>query len=193
MKAQQHNAQLIETLAAHFVKKPERFGAVIRRSGSHQSIPDTTVTSVVFDDNNTWPATYDRALTYSTGMVAPAPYPFWAVANPERLTVPAPANYALGNLVGEYLVEFHLVWEVDAVGYRMITLYVVRIAGGGAVPIARDTKVAHAGDVAHSARKKLWLNPGDYVFAQLWQNSGGALNAISISEYSLFFSICMLR
>jgi len=194
MGNQQHNAQLIEAMGAHFVRKPERFGATVRRAAAGVVIATGAWAAITFDDNATWPETYDWANTYTTAPFPGGPYPFWAVANPTRLTIPAPASMEMGNLAGEYIVTGHLYWQSNVAGFRQIAIKVTR-PPAVAVFVAIDAghSLGAQENTPQSIARKLWLNPGDYVELFGRQTSGGNLAPLSYDEFGNYFTIGMIR
>ena len=189
LKQQNTNTVLVDSLRSYFAGKPERWGATIFRT-TDQAIADDTTVTLVFDENNNWPRSYDRALTYTTNWVTPIP--FWAVANPERLTIPAPATYSMGNLAGEYIIGAHVSWEALKAGDRQLILNLVR-PPAAAVIIGIQQFPAATLPTRQSITRKAWMNPGDYVYVAVRQTSGGPLDIISAAEYSPVFTIAMAR
>lgn len=126
--------------------------SVVKRNATHQSIPNSTVTAISFDQikaGQTW----------------------WASSpNPTRLTVPTAGLYMIGATI-----EFDLNANGNRGGNirKNGTTELVELIGlGFALTSVNNTCVGHSGFPVVMAAN-------DYIELMAFQNSGVALNAVS--------------
>ncbi len=105
---------------------------------------------------------------------------FYAAAQPTRLTAPH---------VGWYLACASVAFEVVFAGLRVLRF---RVNGATLIgPFSMPTTAAIA-DIAISIAVPWYCAAGDYVEAQVFQDSGGPLNVTKNAEYSPEFSLLFL-
>lgn len=96
-------------------------------------------------------------------------------SNPERITIPAGA-------AGGYVVGGAAFFAANATGRR-----VIRIQKNGTVTVVREDKQAVSTSGASTGilgSTMTYLEEGDYITCQVYQDSGGALNVNGLAEYS---------
>lgn len=95
-------------------------------------------------------------------------------ANTSRLTAP---------ITGAYLMGACVQWASNAVGVRQLDLLVTN--AGGTVRVESDERGAVNGDTTQQTVTTLFqMAATDYVEAQVFQNSGGALNVLASAVFS---------
>jgi len=193
-----HNSALVDAMAAEFVRKPERFGCCVRRTAV-LSVPDDTWTAVPFNTSAAWPGVYDWALRHTSAW--PTPYRFWAAGTPTVLKVPNPADGQLGRLNGEYMAFGNVIFGRPGVtaGIAAIAIQITRV-GPVTNYISRQTVPMHTwnrGGVvtgpALTIARKIWLQPDDELQLHLYQSSGGAVDALSLTDESMYFGLNLMR
>lgn len=99
--------------------------------------------------------------------------------NTGRLTAP---------VAGRYAIVAHVTFDTNATGNRQVLVEV-----NGATLIAADSRNAVSGSATHIAvATEYELAAGDYVQVYAFQNSGGALNVLALSNFSPEFAIHLL-
>jgi hypothetical protein len=99
-----------------------------------------------------------------------------------RLTCPS------GN-AGPHLILFHGIFAANAAGARY-----ARLLLNGATALAEDGESSVGADAQPVSVATIYsLAAGDYVEAQVYQNSGGSLNLTSAGAYTPVFMLARLR
>lgn len=152
-----------------YIRDPIRFllnrpVAELRQSAT-QSLSNTTWTSITYDVED-----LDTDAAHSTS------------SNTSRFTAP----YA-----GWYQVSGGVEFAVSATGQRGVAFAV----NGTLVNASRVfvSATAATGMSVPARTKLVFLNVGDYVEVQAWQNSGGALNTFSSAEAASSMSVVWVR
>jgi len=126
------------------------------------SIPDSAVTSLTFNQER-----YDSDGLHST------------VSNTSRLTIPRN---------GLYIICAHGEFSSNATGRRFVSIVI-----DGSTTIAVNQSNATSGSATRlSVTTMYYLTASQYVTMAVYQNSTGALNMLSTSNFSPEFSIAMI-
>ncbi len=130
---------------------------LVRMSGA-QTINNNTVTTVLWGTE-----VYDTDDMHDTG------------ANTERLVAP---------ITGKYHVTLNILWEADAGAVGVRTIYIRDSAAGG---LARSDILPYTTAIGQIASCTINLSANDYVYAQVYQNSGGGLDILlnNVSNFSM--------
>lgn len=89
---------------------------------------------------------------------------------------------------GVYAINFNLEWASNATGYRQALVML-----NGTTYIAIDTQLPVTGDTTkHTVSRFYRLAVGDYIEAQGYQTSGGALNVAATGNYGAEFGMIYL-
>jgi len=161
------NTEMIRTLKSVFMPLPANLGA--RVYGSAQDVDNAAYDAITFDT--------ERWDTGSTGVGGSYPDGIWKVANPDRLT----AVYR-----GWHTISGHIEFAYHAVGRRGIQI-LHTIPGGASLVIARSEWDAIKSDQVvqpMSITTQYWMNAGEFVRLQAFQDSGAALQVNESGNYS---------
>lgn len=102
--------------------------------------------------------------------------------NTGRITVPTGGG-------GVYVVGGTVEFAANATGYRSIG---IRLNGGNTITGHRAITSSASVTTRLSTSAIYSLAAGDYLELQVFQNSGGALNALALADYSPTFWACWL-
>lgn len=94
------------------------------------------------------------------------------VADTSNMFDPGTPGRIYATVAGVYMACAYVSWQVNSAGLRQITLF-----KNGTTAIRLSIVAAAASDINHEARVVLPLAVGDYINAEVYQNSGAALNA----------------
>lgn len=100
-------------------------------------------------------------------------------ANTDRITIPA-------GLTGYYLIGGHVEFAANTTNRRGIRI----VHSVGATVIASDEQEATATAMGLSISTFFLLSAAEYVTLEVFQNSGGAINAQATLSYSPEFWVC---
>jgi hypothetical protein len=128
------------------------------------SIPNSAFTAVTLDSERWDTGTATEQHSTST--------------NTDRLTC---------RQTGLYVIGANIEWASSALGERIVSLML-----NGSTEVARARQAPSAGETAQNIHTQYRLTSGDYVNCQVFQNSGGALNAQSSSAYAPEVFMCYL-
>ena len=127
------------------------------------SIPNNTETTITFDSE-----TYDTDNIHSI------------VTNTDRLTC---------QTAGKYLIMALITWATsNGTGRRQAFIYL----NAAAIAIGRNDGLAQASPSAQLVATIHNLAVNDYVNFRCFQDSGGALNALAVSQYSVYFMMARI-
>lgn len=106
----------------------------------------------------------------------------WEVANPSRLTCPV-------GKAGKYKVFASVAFAANATGYRGIQFRKTDVSLASSVFIASqfNLSVGDGSETTITLTHEIDLDEGDYVEMRAYQNSGGALNLLRSSDYTMIF------
>lgn len=96
----------------------------------------------------------------------------WDAGAPTRLTVPAGGS-------GEYLIGGGISWDNNVTGSRKLEIVV-----NGTTVAVSDERSATADNPRNHVTTLYGLNAGDYVEAFVTQSSGGALDVLTLPNFS---------
>ncbi|NBW07950.1 MAG: hypothetical protein EBR82_07980 [Caulobacteraceae bacterium] len=133
-----------------------RFPGVKAKLALAQSIPDSAWTSI------TWPTPDANSLS------------MWAAGAPTRITKGHASNAADSNNVLDISIDASVSFATSATGYRFIAILK---NGATRTIVASATAVAGGNSTVISGFYEDQPAPGDYYELQVFQTSGGALNA----------------
>ena len=159
------NTEQVRLLNAHYIPLPANLGVRVYASQGF-----------THDKTGAWAEITFDAEHWDTGITNDYVDGFWAVANPTRLT-------AVKR--GWYDICGHVKFASDNTGRRGIA-----IRESGVTTIAVDMRDSVQGaDTMISISTKYWLNVGEYVELQVYQNSGGNLNVDRVANYTPEFAM----
>lgn len=120
---------------------------------TNQSINNTTLTKISYDAVRLGDASW------------------WSAGDPTKITVPYTGYYTIGG---------HVEWDLNATKSRYADIYVnntlrgAEMTGGWGCVVTDNPQC--------NGQSLYFLRAGDYIECRVYQNSGGALNALAESD-----------
>ena len=84
---------------------------------------------------------------------------------------------------GVYYITANVVFDVNATGIRQANIALTRNGATTAIAVDRDAAFATLGGILNPATM-YYCREGDYIQLQVFQNSGGNLDLLQVSDYS---------
>lgn len=137
---------------------PNFVGCRVVKSGSNQSISNNTATNLTFNAE-----TYDTNGFHST------------TTSTSRITIPT--NYG-----GYYQITTNVGFDTNSSGRRIVT---IKLNGSTGIAIGETTPGSGIYP-AFGASTTYYLNAGDFVECEVFQSSGGSLDALVQSDRTFF-------
>lgn len=159
-------SELIRILNGEYIRLPANLGARVYDNGG----------GFTHDNSGNWDTvdTYDSE-RWDLGVNPSYTNGFWDVANPERLTAVTS---------GFYHVYFHATWESGASAATRLGALIVYYDGSTAHNVASQLAGGFA-YAAHSVNTVIWMEAGQYVYSQLFQDSGGNLSLVAAQDWNV--------